>query len=153
MWLKTFHSTFNYSKQHKDQINGVHWISVMDDRTISQCHALDRKRCTNPGLHPINDDTTWPGFLFIKWNCRSVVPSLLKPIGKPASAFSITDESFRKWGSKRPAGPATQSNASICSRRSQEIQTYGTLLSLDFRGRAWGCGAARARIKILGRRV
>ena len=68
--------------------------SVIDDRTISQCHALDGKRCTYPEFHPINDDTPWSGFRFIKWNCRSMVPSLLKSIGKPASVFSITDESF-----------------------------------------------------------
>jgi hypothetical protein len=69
-------------------------MSVMDDRTTKQCRALDGKRCTYPEVHPINHDTPWPGFPPIKWNYRSVVPLLLKPIGKPPSVFSITDGPF-----------------------------------------------------------
>jgi hypothetical protein len=68
-----------YFERNAELIKGVHWHSIMDDRTTEQCRILHDKEWSYPDMTPIGHDTPWPGYPPIFYNCRSSVMPILKP--------------------------------------------------------------------------
>jgi hypothetical protein len=76
-----------YFKNHADQIEGIHWISVIDNRTTPQCQNLNGKEWTYPEFKPIDHAVAWPGFPPIRWNCRSSVLPILVDLETAEGAY------------------------------------------------------------------
>jgi hypothetical protein len=62
---------------NSDIINGVQWVSTLDNRTTPLCRALDGKEWSIPGYEPKGHDMPFPGTT-PHWNCRSVVIPVTK---------------------------------------------------------------------------
>jgi hypothetical protein len=66
-----------YFRNNSEQIDGIHWVSVIDNRTTPQCQNLNGKEWTYPEFKPIEHAVAWPGFPPIRFNCRSSVLPIL----------------------------------------------------------------------------
>jgi phage gp29-like protein len=73
------HAVERYFERNSDLIDGVHWHSIMDDRTTQQCRELHDKQWSYPDMQPIGHGVPWPGYPPIFYNCRSSVVPILKP--------------------------------------------------------------------------
>ena len=63
-------------KANADVLSGYEWISTLDNRTTTQCAALDKKRF-DLDLKPIDHDIAYPGCP-AHWNCRSLICPVTK---------------------------------------------------------------------------
>jgi len=66
-----------YFKNNAEQIDGIHWVSIVDSRTTPQCLDLNGKEWTYPEFKPVDHGVAWPGFPPIRYNCRSSVLPIL----------------------------------------------------------------------------
>jgi len=73
-------ATAAYFAENADDIAGVDWHSIIDDRTTPVCRQLNGKRWTYPGLKPVGHRTPWPGFPPIFYNCRSHVLPVIRKV-------------------------------------------------------------------------
>jgi SPP1 gp7 family putative phage head morphogenesis protein len=64
-------------KENDDVVDGMQWVSVLDDRTTEDCEDLDGCVWDLDG-EPIGDAPEFPGDPPIHWNCRSTLIPVLK---------------------------------------------------------------------------
>jgi hypothetical protein len=84
-------SMARFYERNAQLIKGVHWHSVIDDRTTPQCRQLHDKEWSYPDLEPIGHEIPWPGFPPIWYNCRSTTTPILITRDKDVSDEGSSD--------------------------------------------------------------